>query len=68
MQLALPSGLRFRTQKHSVTQAPCFHSFLITREDGKRNYGFSLIFYEEVRNRDLCTAMQTLQVTYIYYS
>ncbi|XP_076274103.1 DENN domain containing pinstripe isoform X1 [Rhynchophorus ferrugineus] len=63
--LALPSGLRFRTQKHSVTQAPTFHSFLITREDGKRFYGFSLIFYEEVRNRDICTAMQTLQAMYI---
>ncbi|KAJ8944376.1 hypothetical protein NQ318_017695 [Aromia moschata] len=63
--LALPSGLKFRTQKHSVTQAPNFHSFLITREDGKRCYGFSLIFYEEVRNRDICTAMQTLQAMYI---
>ncbi|ENN76384.1 hypothetical protein YQE_07106, partial [Dendroctonus ponderosae] len=63
--LALPSGLRFRTQKHSVTQSPNFHSFLITREDGKRCYGFSLIFYEEVKNRDICTAMQTLQAMYI---
>uniref|UniRef100_A0A1Y1MV99 UDENN domain-containing protein n=1 Tax=Photinus pyralis TaxID=7054 RepID=A0A1Y1MV99_PHOPY len=63
--LCLPNGLRFRTQKHSVTQAPTFHSFLITREDGKRCYGFSLIFYEEVRNRDICTAMQTLQAMYV---
>ncbi|XP_018572817.1 DENN domain-containing protein 5B isoform X2 [Anoplophora glabripennis] len=63
--LSLPSGLKFRTQKHSVTLAPSFHSFLITREDGKRCYGFSLIFYEEVRNRDICTAMQTLQAMYI---
>ncbi|XP_044255618.1 DENN domain-containing protein 5B [Tribolium madens] len=61
----LPQGLKFRTQKHSVTQAPLFHSFLITREDGKRCYGFSLIFYEEVRNRDICNAMQTLQAMYI---
>ncbi|EFA02072.1 DENN domain-containing protein 5B [Tribolium castaneum] len=61
----LPQGLKFRTQKHSVTQAPVFHSFLITREDGKRCYGFSLIFYEEVRNRDICNAMQTLQAMYI---
>lgn len=63
--LCLPQGLKFRTQKHSVTQAPVFHSFLITREDGKRCYGFSLIFYEEVRNRDICNAMQTLQAMYI---
>ncbi|KAL3266984.1 hypothetical protein HHI36_011132 [Cryptolaemus montrouzieri] len=62
--LCLPNGLKFRTQKHSVTQAPTFHSFLITKEDGKRFYGFSLIFYEEVRNRDICTAMQTLQAMY----
>jgi hypothetical protein len=61
----LPQGLKFRTQKHSVTQAPIFHSFLITREDGKRCYGFSLVFYEEVRNRDICNAMQTLQAMYI---
>ncbi|XP_017775709.1 PREDICTED: DENN domain-containing protein 5B isoform X2 [Nicrophorus vespilloides] len=63
--LCLPSGLRFRTQKHSVTQAPNFHSFVITREDGKRCYGFSLVFYEEVRNRDICSAMQTLQAMYV---
>ncbi|KAK9870276.1 hypothetical protein WA026_006363 [Henosepilachna vigintioctopunctata] len=63
--LCLPNGLKFRTQKHSVTQAPTFHSFLITKEDGKRFYGFSLIFYEEVRNRDICSAMQTLQAMYI---
>lgn len=61
-QLCLPNGLKFRTQKHSVTQTPSFHSFLITKEDGRRCYGFSLVFYEEVRNRDICNAMQTLQV------
>lgn len=68
LQLCLPSGLKFRTQKHSVTQAPTFHSFLITREDGKRCYGFSLTFYEEVRNRDICSAMQTLQVDFLKFN
>ncbi|KAL1509617.1 hypothetical protein ABEB36_004327 [Hypothenemus hampei] len=63
--LALPSGLKFKAQKHSITQSPNFHSFLITREDGKRCYGFSLIFYEEVKNHDICTAMQTLQAMYV---
>ncbi|KAG5882112.1 hypothetical protein JTB14_016875 [Gonioctena quinquepunctata] len=62
---SLPAGLKFRTQKHPVTQTPNFHSYVITREDGTRCYGFSLIFYEEVRNRDICTAMQTLQAMYI---
>lgn len=62
-QLCLPSGLRFRTQKHSVE--PSFHSFVLTKEDGRRTYGFSLVFYEECRNRKICAAMQTLQAMFI---
>ncbi|XP_071871803.1 DENN domain containing pinstripe isoform X1 [Bombus fervidus] len=61
--LCLPSGLRFRTQKHSVE--PTFHSFVLTKEDGHRTYGFSLVFYEECRNRKICAAMQTLQAMHI---
>ncbi|KAK2589338.1 hypothetical protein KPH14_007886 [Odynerus spinipes] len=61
--LCLPSGLRFRTQKHSVE--PSFHSFVLTKEDGHRTYGFSLVFYEECRNRKICAAMQTLQAMHI---
>ncbi|KAJ8675599.1 hypothetical protein QAD02_011385 [Eretmocerus hayati] len=61
--LCLPSGLRFRTQKHSVD--PTFHSFVLTKEDGHRTYGFSLLFYEECRNRKICAAMQTLQAMFI---
>ncbi|XP_015187503.1 PREDICTED: DENN domain-containing protein 5B isoform X1 [Polistes dominula] len=61
--LCLPSGLRFRTQKHSVE--PTFHSFVLTKEDGHRTYGFSLVFYEECRNRNICAAMQTLQAMHI---
>ncbi|EGI61668.1 DENN domain-containing protein 5B [Acromyrmex echinatior] len=61
--LCLPSGLRFRTQKHSVE--PTFHSFVLTKEDGHRTYGFSLVFYEECRNRKICSAMQTLQAMHI---
>lgn len=60
--LCLPAGLRFRTQKHSIINTPHFHSFVITREDGCRYYGHSLVFYEEVTNRDICNAMHTLQV------
>jgi len=55
--------LRFRTQKHSVE--PTFHSFVLTKEDGHRTYGFSLVFYEECRNRKICAAMQTLQAMHI---
>ncbi|XP_037943215.1 DENN domain-containing protein 5B isoform X2 [Teleopsis dalmanni] len=61
--LSLPQGLRFRTQKHNIT--PKFHSFATTREDGKRCYGFSLVFYEEIRNRNICSAMHTLQSMFI---
>lgn len=61
--LSLPQGLKFRTQKHDTT--PRFHSFASTRDDGKRCFGFSLVFYEEVKNENICTAMQTLQSMYI---
>ncbi|CRK94521.1 CLUMA_CG008026, isoform A [Clunio marinus] len=61
--LSLPQGLKFRTQKHEIT--PRFHSFASTRDDGKRCYGFSLVFYEETKNENICTAMQTLQSMYI---
>lgn len=61
--LSLPQGLKFRTQKHDTT--PRFHSFASTRDDGKRCYGFSLVFYEETKNENICTAMQTLQSMYI---
>ncbi|KAG7468539.1 hypothetical protein MATL_G00143560 [Megalops atlanticus] len=43
--LCMPKGLSFRTQADS--REPQFHSFIITREDGSRSYGFALTFYEE---------------------
>ncbi|XP_049778730.1 DENN domain-containing protein 5B [Schistocerca cancellata] len=61
--LCLPHGLQFRTQKHCIE--PRFHSFIITREDGSHSYGCSYIFYEEVRNRKICSAMQTLQAMHL---
>lgn len=61
--LSLPQGLKFRTQKHDTT--PRFHSFASTRDDGKRCYGFSLVFYEEIKNENICTAMHTLQSMFI---
>ncbi|KAK3558249.1 hypothetical protein QTP86_013955 [Hemibagrus guttatus] len=56
--LCMPKGLSFRTQKDSLT--PKFHSFLITREDGSRTYGFVHTFYEEVTSAEIRSAMQTL--------
>ncbi len=58
LQLCMPKGLSFRTQRDSRT--PQFHSFLITREDGSRIYGFVHTFYEEVTSPQICSAMQTL--------
>ncbi|XP_028673631.1 DENN domain-containing protein 5B isoform X4 [Erpetoichthys calabaricus] len=56
--LCMPKGLSFRTQVDN--RDPQFHSYLITREDGTRTYGFVLTFYEEVTSKQICTAMQTL--------
>ncbi|XP_051546794.1 DENN domain-containing protein 5B isoform X3 [Myxocyprinus asiaticus] len=56
--LCMPKGLSFRTQRDSLI--PQFHSFLITREDGSRTYGFVHTFYEEVTSPQICSAMQTL--------
>ncbi|XP_072340394.1 DENN domain-containing protein 5B isoform X2 [Scyliorhinus torazame] len=56
--LCMPKGLSFRTQAES--RDPQFHSFIITREDGSRTYGFVLTFYEEVTCKQICSAMQTL--------
>lgn len=56
--LCLPKGLSFRTQLDQ--REPQYHSFLITREDGSRTYGFVLTFFEEVRSPQICAAMQTL--------
>ncbi|XP_072905669.1 DENN domain-containing protein 5A isoform X2 [Hemitrygon akajei] len=56
--LCMPKGLSFKTQ--SDNRDPQFHSFIITREDGSRTYGFALTFYEEVASKQICSAMQTL--------
>lgn len=54
----MPKGLSFRTQADS--REPQFHSFIITKEDGSRTYGFVHTFYEEVTSPQICSAMQTL--------
>ncbi|XP_071625164.1 DENN domain-containing protein 5B isoform X2 [Heliangelus exortis] len=56
--LCMPKGLSFRTQADN--RDPQLHSFIITREDGSRTYGFVLTFFEEVTSKQICTAMQTL--------
>ncbi|XP_039647982.1 DENN domain-containing protein 5B-like isoform X7 [Perca fluviatilis] len=56
--LCMPKGLSFRTQADQ--RDPQFHSFIITREDGSRTYGFVHTFYEEVTSPQICSAMHTL--------
>lgn len=58
LQLCMPRGLSFRTQADQ--RLPQFHSFIITREDGSRTYGFVHTFYEEVTSPRICSAMQAL--------
>ncbi|XP_070784958.1 DENN domain-containing protein 5B isoform X1 [Enoplosus armatus] len=56
--LCMPKGLSFRTQADQ--RDPQFHSFIITKEDGSRTYGFVHTFYEEVTSPQICSAMETL--------
>uniref|UniRef100_A0AAQ5Z446 UDENN domain-containing protein n=1 Tax=Amphiprion ocellaris TaxID=80972 RepID=A0AAQ5Z446_AMPOC len=56
--LCMPKGLSFRTQADQ--RHPQFHSFIITKEDGSRTYGFVHTFYEQVTSPQICSAMQTL--------
>ncbi|XP_056445342.1 DENN domain-containing protein 5B isoform X2 [Gadus chalcogrammus] len=56
--LCMPRGLSFCTQ--ADRREPAFHSFIITREDGSRSYGFVQTFYEEVTSGPVRAAMQTL--------
>uniref|UniRef100_A0A8C4GTW0 DENN/MADD domain containing 5B n=1 Tax=Dicentrarchus labrax TaxID=13489 RepID=A0A8C4GTW0_DICLA len=56
--LCMPKGLSFRTQADQ--RDPQYHSFIITKEDGSRTYGFVHTFYEEVTSPQICSAMQTL--------
>lgn len=62
-KLCHPRGLNFRTQRDN--HEPAFHSFLITREDGTRAYGAALTMYEEIENKEICLAMQTLQAMHM---
>ena len=51
-RLCLPQGLRFCTQTERESFPPSFHPFILTKEDGSKSCGFSLVFMEEVRPSD----------------
>ncbi len=40
------------------------HPFVVTREDGDKTQGVALIFYEEVKDLNICHAVHTLQKMY----
>ena len=63
-RLILPNGLRFCTDKEIRTLSPKSHSFVLTKEDGEKCLGVSLIFYEEVKDINICHAVHTLQKMY----
>ena len=56
--LCMPRGVYF--QRHVKTNSRRFHSFMQTKEDGKKIYGFVLTYYEKVNNEKILTAMETL--------
>jgi hypothetical protein len=60
-RLILPAGLRFCTDKEVGNFSPKTHSFVLTKEDGEKCFGVSLIFYEEVKDINICHAVHTLQ-------
>jgi hypothetical protein len=45
-----------------ATLPPKCHPFLLTKEDGEKSCGLSLVFYEEVKDINICHAIHTLQV------
>lgn len=54
----MPRGVNFRKNPNKIKQK--FHSFLQTREDGTKLYGFVLTFYEKIENDNIIMAMDTL--------
>eukprot|EP00053_Salpingoeca_punica_P020133 m.208684 g.208684 ORF g.208684 m.208684 type:complete len:1399 (-) comp17801_c0_seq1:205-4401(-) len=60
ISLCFPRGLRFKREVDD--RRIRFHSFVITREDGSRLYGASLIFFEQVKDSKILVALQMLEV------
>ena len=63
-QLCLPQGVHFSAiLKENIAnpKEPRFHPFVITKENGSKVYGFSLIFYEQVADESIINAVTLLQ-------
>ena len=64
LQLCMPSGVHFSCvpkESHDNTKEPHFHPFIITKENGSKVYGFSLVFNEEVVEDSIINAVNSLQ-------
>ncbi|XP_032781013.1 DENN domain-containing protein 5B isoform X2 [Daphnia magna] len=62
--LCMPSGVHFSCvpkESHDTNKEPHFHPFIITKENGSKVYGFSLVFYEEVVDDSIINAISSLQ-------
>lgn len=60
----MPSGVSFSCvakESQDNTKEPRFHPFIITKENGAKVYGFSLVFYEEVTDDSIINAVSSLQ-------
>uniref|UniRef100_A0A0X3NW61 DENN domain-containing protein 5A n=1 Tax=Schistocephalus solidus TaxID=70667 RepID=A0A0X3NW61_SCHSO len=67
--LVMPNGLHFFTQAHPLlrqARPPFRHSFIITREDGRRVYGFALLFPEEVTHPGVKAALKLLETSRVF--
>ena len=63
-RLCLPQGLRFCTHREVSNFTPTCHPFILTKEDGTKSCGFSLVYFEEVKEINICHALHTLQKMY----
>ena len=59
----MPEGVQFSCiskESHDATKDPHFHPFIITKENGSKVYGFSLIFHEEVSDISVLDTIASL--------
>ena len=60
----MPAGVHFTCipkESHDISKEPHFHPFIITKENGSKVYGFSLVFNEEVFDDSIINAVNSLQ-------
>jgi len=61
----MPLGVHFSCvpkESQDNSKEPQFHPFIVTKENGAKVYGFSLVFYEEVVDDSIINAVSSLQI------